>query len=165
MLYALAIAAMVILDQVVKFLVRSNIALGEDVTFIPHVLGLTYVQNTGAAFSSFENSTLLLALFSVVIAVVLAAALIKNYVVHPFGRWPVALILGGAIGNMIDRFALGFVTDMFETKFMSFPVFNVADIFVVVGVFALCAYVLLGWDKYEPKKEKKPAEPKEEEQP
>ena len=75
MLYAVLVAALVALDQLVKYLVVQNIPLGEHVPFLPYLLDLTYVQNTGAAFSLFSEHTWLLAVISLVMSVLLAAAL------------------------------------------------------------------------------------------
>ena len=129
MLYAVLVVALVVLDQVVKFLVRANIPLGGDVPFLPHILHLTYVQNTGAAFSLLEEHTWILTIVSLVVSVL--------------------LVLAGAVGNLIDRALLGYVTDMFETLFMRFAVFNVADICVVVGGIAFCVYYLFFHGKEE----------------
>ena len=161
MIYYIVAGLLVAVDQVVKYLVRTGIELGGSVPLIPHVMELTYIQNTGAAFSSFSNSTFLLGVVSAVVSLGLIVVLAKKLVRHPFGRWPVTLILAGAVGNMIDRFVMGYVTDMFRTLFIEFAVFNVADICVVVGVIAMVLYVLLGWDKYEGKGTKKEDEPKE----
>jgi signal peptidase II len=143
MLYFLAAALLVVLDQVVKFLVRAYIPLHESIPFLPHLMNLTYVQNTGAAFSSFSEHTWMLAVVSAVASLVLAAVLAqKKYPIHPFGRWALAAVLAGAVGNLIDRVAFGFVTDMFQTTFIHFAVFNVADICVVLGGIALVIYYL-----------------------
>ncbi len=163
MIYFLAAALLVALDQAVKYLVRTGIPLGGSVPLIPHVIELTYIKNTGAAFSSFSDSTFLLGLLSAAVSVALIYVLAKKLVRHPFGRWPVTLILAGALGNMIDRFLMGYVTDMFRTLFIDFAVFNVADICVVVGVFAMVLYVLFGWDKYEGRRGEPKDEPKERE--
>ena len=149
MLYAVLVAALVGLDQLVKFLVRAYIPLGGDVPFLPHVLQLTYVQNTGAAFSILSRHTWVLALVSLAASVFLAVLLIKKVFPHPFAMFCLSLVLAGAIGNLIDRVLLGFVTDMFETLFMDFAVFNVADICVVCGGIAFCAYYLLCHGKEE----------------
>ena len=149
MLYAVLVAALVGLDQLVKFLVRAFIPLGGDVPFLPHVLQLTYVQNTGAAFSILSRHTWVLALVSLAASVFLAVLLIKKVFPHPFAMFCLSLVLAGAIGNLIDRVLLGFVTDMFETLFMDFAVFNVADICVVCGGIAFCAYYLLCHGKEE----------------
>ena len=133
MLYALLVAALVALDQLVKYLVVQNIPLGHHVPFLPYILDLTYVQNTGAAFSLFNEHTWILTLISLVMSVVLAVALVKKFFRHPLGRVCLALLLAGAVGNLIDRALQGYVVDMFNVLFMNFAVFNVADICVVVG--------------------------------
>lgn len=143
MLYFLLAAALVVVDQLVKFLVRANIPLGEGVPFIPHILQLTYYQNTGAAFSIFEQHTWVLTLISAVASVLLIVLLAKRTFNHPFAMVSLALVLAGAVGNLIDRLFLGYVTDMFQTLFMNFPIFNVADICIVCGGIAFCVYFLL----------------------
>ena len=148
LLAALIVAA----DQGVKYLVRANIALGQHVSFLPGVMYLTFVKNTGAAFSMLEEHTWLLTLLSGVVAVILAVLLARRILPHWFGQLALGLLLGGAVGNFIDRLLLGYVTDMFATAFVNFPVFNVADIAVVVGGVLLCVHVIL-FMKDEDKKE------------
>lgn len=143
MLYAILIVALVALDQLVKFLVRTNIGPGEAVPFLPHILQLTYVKNTGAAFSIFEEHTWILALVSLVVSILLAVLLVKKVFPHPFAMFCLSVVLAGAVGNLIDRAFMGYVTDMFQTIFMNFAVFNVADICVVCGGIAFCVYYLL----------------------
>ena len=147
-----------ILDQVVKYLVLTYIPLGGHVPFLPYVVELTYVQNTGAAFSLFEEHTWLLALVSLVMSVVLAVALWKNFFHHPLGKVTLTLLLAGAVGNLIDRVVRGFVVDMFKVLFMHFAVFNVADICVVVGGIAAAIYYLFLYEKLEGKGEKSSGE-------
>lgn len=147
MLYFLLSIALVGVDQLVKWWIRGNIPLGESVPFLPYLLDLTYTQNTGAAFSSFSGMTGLLTLVSLGASVVVAVLLAKSYFPGFWGKLSLSLILAGAVGNLIDRAFLGFVTDMFETTFMNFAVFNVADICVVVGGFLMVFYVLFLWDK------------------
>ena len=152
MLYTVLIVAMVAIDQIVKYWVRANIELYQVLPFIPKVLGLSYIQNTGAAWSILSEHTWLLTLISAVVSVALAVMLYKNYLTrHPIGKTCLALVLAGAIGNLIDRALMGYVTDMFRTLFMDFPVFNVADICVVCGAFGLCFYVGFFYDKLEGK--------------
>ena len=143
MLYALLAAALVALDQLVKFLVRANIPLGESIPFIPYVLQFTYVQNTGAAFSLLEEHTWVLTLISLGASILLAVLLFKKVFPHPFAMTCLSVVLAGAVGNLIDRAFLGYVTDMFQTLFINFAVFNVADICVVCGGIAFCVYYLL----------------------
>ena len=137
-LYILFTVAVVAADQFTKYLTLANIPLHADVPFIPGFLGFTYVQNTGAAFSSFEGQQWLFA----AIFVVLTVAIVWEYFKSPmpftkFERWCIASIYAGGLGNMIDRLRLGYVVDMIETQFMRFPVFNVADCFITCGCFAM----------------------------
>lgn len=161
MLYALLAAALVALDQLVKFLVRSNIGLGESVPFLPHVLQFTYVQNTGAAFSLLEEHTWVLTLISLGASILLAVLLLKKVFPHPFAMTCLSVVLAGAVGNLIDRALQGYVVDMFHVLFMEFAVFNVADICVVVGGFAAVVYYLFFYEKLEGKS-KDTGAPKEE---
>ena len=148
--YALLAVALVAVDQLVKYLVLQNIPLGGHVPFIPHLVELTYVQNTGAAFALFEEHTWLLALVSLAMSVVLVVALWKGFFRHPLGRLTLTLLLAGAVGNLIDRAFRGFGVDMFNLLFMNFAVFNVADICVVVGGISAGLYYLFLADKLEP---------------
>lgn len=161
MLYAILAAVLVALDQLVKYLVVQNIPLGEHVPFLPYLLDLTYVENTGAAFSLFSDHTWILALISLVMSVLLAIAVWKPLFRHPFGRTALALLLAGAVGNLIDRALQGYVVDMFHVLFMEFAVFNVADICVVVGGFTAVVYYLFFYEKLEGKS-KDTGTPKEE---
>lgn len=149
--YLILTVALVALDQLVKYLVLHQIPLGAHVPFLPNVLELTYAQNTGAAFSMFHQHTWILALVSLVISLLLAVALWKNYFHHPIGKTALTLLLAGAAGNLIDRVFRGFVVDMFNVLFMDFAVFNVADICVVVGGIAAAVYYLCLMEKLEPK--------------
>ena len=148
-LWTLAVLVLVGVDQLTKYLVRVHIPLDGSVEFLPGVMDFTYVQNTGMAFSMLSEHTWLLAAASVLIIAFLVFLLVKKEVTHPVGVTCLLLIIGGAIGNLIDRVVLGYVTDMFRTLFMNFAVFNVADICVVVGAILLCVYYLFLYDKYE----------------
>lgn len=147
----LTAAALAAVDQITKLLTRAFIPLGEKLTLIPHVVGLTYVQNTGAAFSSFSGGTKLLAVLSLVVTVLISLAIAKDWLHHPFAQWTLAVIMAGAFGNFIDRAFLGYVTDMIDTLFIRFAVYNFADICVVLGVIALAVYIVFFYDKYEGK--------------
>ena len=142
MLYAILVVLLVAADQLVKILVRANIPLGASMPFLPGLVELTYVQNTGAAFSLLEEHTWILTIVSLVVSVLLVVLLVKKVFPRPFAMAALSMVLAGAVGNLIDRALLGYVTDMFETLFMRFAVFNVADICVVVGGIAFCVYYL-----------------------
>ena len=140
LLYSLPVLICVVLDQIVKLLVVNRIPLGMQEDAIPGLFHLTYVQNTGAAFSSFQGMRWVF----VGIFVLLTAALLFEYFKKPmpftnFERFCLAVIYGGALGNVIDRVRLGYVIDMISVDFMDFPVFNVADCFICVG----CALLLI----------------------
>ena len=139
-LFSLGIAAA---DQLTKYLTVTNIPLYGEVPFIPGVLGLTYVQNTGAAFSAFEGMQWLFAL----VFALFTAAIIYQFFKKPLPftkaeYWFIAAIYGGGLGNMIDRLRLGYVVDMIETKFITFPVFNVADCFITCGCILMVAHLV-----------------------
>ena len=142
--YAVFIAAVVAADQFAKYLTVVNIPLFSDVPFIPGLLQLTYVQNTGAAFSSFQGQQWLFAVMFVIFTGVILWEFFKEPM--PFQkleRWCIAAVYAGGLGNMIDRVRLGYVVDMIETTFMEFPVFNVADCFITCGCILLMAHLFL----------------------
>lgn len=134
-LFALGIVGV---DQWTKYLVLENIPFHGNVEAIPGLFHLTYVRNTGAAFSAFEGAQWLFA----IIFLVLTVAIFYEYFKKPlpftrFERWMIAAIYGGGIGNMIDRVRFGYVVDMIEVDFMNFAVFNVADCFITCGCIAM----------------------------
>lgn len=145
------IAALVVVDQLVKHLIRTGIPLGGSVDFIPHVMDLTYVRNTGAAFSIFASHTWALALLSAVVSAGLVVLLVRTAAGPFLWKFSLSLVIAGAIGNLIDRALLGFVTDMFRTLFMDFAVFNVADICITVGGVLCAVYVVFFAEKAEEK--------------
>jgi len=142
--FSLFAAAIVAADQITKYLTVAGIALYEDVPFIPGLLQLTYVQNTGAAFSSFQGQQWLFALiFAIFTVLVVWEFWKKSMGFTTFEHWCIAAIYGGGLGNMIDRVRLGYVVDMIETTFIEFPVFNVADCFITCGCILLMIHLVL----------------------
>ena len=139
-LFALGIAGA---DQLTKYLTVANIPLYGEVPFLPGVLKFTYVQNTGAAFSSFQGMQWLFALIFLALTVLIFLEYFKKPLpFSKFDRWCIAAIYGGGLGNMIDRLRLGYVVDMIETEFITFPVFNVADCFITCGCIALMIHLV-----------------------
>ena len=139
---ALFAAGIVAAAQFTKYLTVANIPLHGHVDFLPGVLGLTYVRNTGAAWSSFEGMIWLFTLIFIALTVVIIWEFSKKRL--PFTtleRWCIAAVYGGGLGNMIDRVRMGYVVDMIETTFMDFPVFNVADCFITCGCVLLIAHL------------------------
>ena len=144
LIFMLFSGAIVAADQITKYLTVANIPLYADVPFIPGLLQLTYVQNTGAAFSYFEGQQWLFAIvFVVFTAMVFYEYSKKSMPFTTLERWCIFAIYGGGLGNMIDRVRLGYVVDMIETTFMEFPVFNVADCFITCGCILLIAHLIL----------------------
>ena len=140
---ALFAAGIVAVDQITKFLTVAHIGLYQHVEMLPGVLGLTYVQNTGAAFSSFEGMQWLFA----VIFLIFTGLILWEYFKKPqpftrLERWCIAAIYGGGLSNMIDRLRYGYVVDMIKTEFMEFPVFNVADCFITCGCIMLLVHLV-----------------------
>ena len=147
MLYAVLAAVLILVDQLSKYLVRAHIPLGESVPFIPHILDLTYVRNTGAAFSILQEHTWILTLASAVIVVIVGLMVTRKVLTGRLGLLSAVLVMAGGVGNLIDRLIFKYVTDMFQTVFMDFAVFNVADCCITVGVVLLCVYLLFFYDK------------------
>jgi len=140
----LAVSGIVALDQWTKWMVVAQIPLHGRVDAIPGLFHLTYVQNTGAAFSMFEGMQWLFALvFAVFTVLILWDYFKKKMPFSQFERWMIVAVYGGGLGNMIDRLRLGYVVDMIRVDFMEFPVFNVADCFITCGCIALIASLVL----------------------
>ena len=133
---------LVVSDRVTKFLTVNNLDLGDSITVIPKVLDFTYVKNTGAAFSILENATWVLSIVSVIFCVLIPIYCFVKKPQSKLLKTALVLIFSGALGNAIDRIFLGYVIDFIETTFISFPVFNVADILITVGAGLLICYEL-----------------------
>ena len=149
-------AVLLVLDQWLKFWITANLPLGESMPFLPGFVELLTVHNYGAAWSSFSGQRfLLLGVTAVIIGAVLFV-LARRIVRHPLGVAACCLVVSGGIGNLIDRFRVGYVVDMFHFEFWpSYPVFNVADICVVCGAILGAIYYMWIYEKYDakPKKE------------
>lgn len=140
--FCLFAAGIVAADQITKLLVLQQIPLYAHVDAIPGLFHLTYVQNTGAAFSTFEGMRwMFVALFALMTVVLIVEYFKKRMPFSTFERWCIAAIYGGGLGNVIDRIRLGYVVDMIEVDFMNFPVFNVADCFITCGCIALIVHL------------------------
>lgn len=149
MWYLLIVAALIGADQALKYWTVRHLALGESAAFVPGVMQLTRLHNTGAAWSSFSGRTVLLIGVTAVLLVLVALLLWRRVVRHGLGVAACLLILGGGLGNIIDRIARGYVVDMFEVLLFRYPVFNLADCFVVVGAILGGIYYLWFYEKYD----------------
>ncbi len=131
------------LDQFTKLLVVQNIPLHTQVPVWDGIFHFTYIQNTGAAFSSFEGQHWLFVLVLLVFAGFIIWEFPKKRMdFKSFERWMIVAIFAGGVGNMIDRLRLGYVVDMIEVEFMRFAVFNVADIFITCGCVLLMLHLI-----------------------
>lgn len=141
MIYILIILGLIALDQVSKYIAINYLANVGSIPIINDVFHLTYVENRGAAFGMFQNNQI------VFIIVALAATIFGLYYLYKkevnlLGKTAIILIISGAIGNLIDRIRLGFVVDYFDFRIIWDYVFNIADVFVVVGTILLCIYII-----------------------
>ena len=144
LLMVLAVAGITVLDQWTKALTLANIPLYSEVPVIDGLFHLTYVQNTGAAFSSFQGMRwLFVVIFAVFTVYLIWEFSGKRMPFTDFERWLMVLIYAGGLGNMIDRLRLGFVVDMIEVEFIRFPVFNAADCFITCSCILLLAHLIL----------------------
>lgn len=128
-------AAIIVVDQITKALVRQNLALGESWAPIPAIgdfFRFLYWQNRGAAFGTFQNAGPILTIVRIAIAIFIIVFYQKAEIKDTLMKVALSLMLGGAIGNLIDQFSLGFVTDFIAAG--KFPIFNIADSVVTIGV-------------------------------
>ena len=124
-----------LLDRASKIFVLRNLKFNEPVEVIKNIFYLTFVHNTGAAFGIFKNQTLFFIVVSI-LAVITIVIYIKKFLNIPFMiKIGLALILGGALGNLVDRLCFGYVVDFLDFKI--WPVFNIADSAITVGTFLL----------------------------
>jgi len=129
--------AIVILDQITKYLVISSMKLGQSIPLIKNFLYFTYIQNTGAGFGILKGWNVVLIFISLIIIGIILFyfdRIVKEKNIHI----PVALVLGGAVGNLIDRVFLGYVIDFID--FRIWPAFNVADSCITIGAVWLIVY-------------------------
>ncbi|MFT8669193.1 MAG: signal peptidase II [Liquorilactobacillus hordei] len=140
-LYIFLIFAVILLDQIVKLLVVNSIPLDSSVQLIPSVLSVAHIRNYGAAWNIFTGQKWFLFLITVValsVLVYLFLKLWKNWI-YALG---ISLMIGGTLGNFIDRIRVGYVVDMLQLDFINFPIFNVADSALSVGVLIIIIAML-----------------------
>ena len=149
-LLVLIVGVITALDQITKALVVANIPIGGYVEAIPGLFHLTHIHNTGAAFSILTGQRTFFLIITALFLLIVVFCAVKQILSKPY-LLILAVITGGAIGNLIDRLFYGYVVDMIAVDFMNFAIFNVADIFVTCGAIVLVIYTLF-FDR-EPKKE------------
>ena len=124
----------ILIDQVSKYLILNLIGFERSKNIIPNILNFTLVKNKGAAFSLFSNSTNILTLISILTSIIIIIIII---LFPPSSFWNVTgltFLLGGTVGNAIDRFSKGYVLDFFQLIPINFPIFNIADISINIAM-------------------------------
>ena len=139
-LYLLLAAAIVLVDQLVKWWAVQALGPGGSIPVIPGVFHLTYAENRGAAFSILEGRRLFFVAATVVMVVLLAILVKQGLIRGRFGRLAALFIVAGALGNLIDRIFRGYVVDLFDLRIIHFAIFNVADVFITLGGLMLVIY-------------------------
>ena len=148
MIYAIVAVLALIVDQAVKYWTTVNIVVDTgEAKLIPGLVHLANIHNTGAAFSFLEGARWFFVILCILFCLLVIYVLVKNIVSHRLARWMAVVVMAGAIGNCIDRIVCGYVVDMFEFDFLifkkPFPVFNIADIYITVGVIVFCVCLFL----------------------
>lgn len=127
------------IDQISKLLVVNLLTKTDSITIIKKFFYLTYINNDGAAFSILVGKRIFLILIAVLVIVMLIRYIKKNNIENKLELVSISLIIGGSLGNLMDRVIRGYVIDFLDFKIFNynFPIFNLADTFIVIGVFLL----------------------------
>lgn len=141
MIVLIPIVVIIVLDQISKYAVRSSMSPGDSISVIGNFFRITYFRNEGAAFSSFLGQRGFLIAFSSIMTVAAFVFLMMYKGKSRLLDWSLVLIIAGGIGNLIDRIAFGYVTDMISFSIFP-PIFNVADIAITVGCGLMIIFVL-----------------------
>lgn len=149
----LTVILLTALDQATKLWAVNSLQPISKVSIIDGVFNLRYVENTGAAFSMLQGKTAILIIIPIVACAAMVYILVSKKIKSKLGTWGIALILSGALGNLIDRVFRGAVVDMFDFELINFPVFNVADICVTVGAVFFFIYAIFFYDDKAEKKD------------
>ena len=139
---AVLAVAILLLDQISKTYVLNNFTVGQVFGEIPFICDLIFVKNTGAAFSILSENTWILSIISVAFVVAVLIYRFSKKPKSPLLNLALVLFFAGALGNAIDRIAYGYVVDFISVKWFEFPVFNIADMAIVLGAVAAVIYVM-----------------------
>jgi len=129
------------LDQFFKKLAVENLSNIETMPLIDGFFHLSYVENRGAAFGILDEKAMLLSVFTIVILLAVIGFIVTGKMKNKFLLWAMALVLGGGIGNLIDRLSKGYVVDYLDLRVINFAVFNFADCCVVIGAILIILYM------------------------
>lgn len=132
----------IMIDLLVKIIVINFMKLYDTIKIIPNFFNIMYVRNTGAAFSILEDSRIFFIVITFVALIVIYLFLLKDKVLSKYQTFLYSMLIGGIIGNLIDRIIYGYVIDYLSFNIFgySFPVFNLADSFIVISVILLIFY-------------------------
>ncbi len=133
-------------DRLSKYLVAANMRLGQSIPVIENIFHITFKTNDGAAFSILSGKIPFLIFATLLIIGALVAFIIVKKPKSKIFGIAVSLIISGAMGNLVDRIALGYVIDFLDARFIDFPIFNFADICVVFGAALFCIYIFRSTD-------------------
>lgn len=150
-LYSLICLVLIAIDYVVKMQVFEGLRGFGSVPVIDGILHFTYCENTGAAFSLFSGKADILGIVCAVVILLFIVGLIIEKPTSNLFLCAMTLLIAGGTGNVIDRFMRGFVVDFIELPFITFPIFNVADIYVCTGAGLLILYIITKFGKVENK--------------
>jgi len=140
----------VVFDQLSKYWATEVLKNGESIKIIGNFLRFTYAENRGAAFSILQNQRVFFLIITIIMLIILGIVYFTNRNLSNLSRLSMAMIAGGAIGNFIDRYRMGYVIDFIDVRFgtfYNFPVFNIADSFVVCGTILMVILIL--FNKFE----------------
>ena len=140
----LVISLLVSIDQLTKHIVDSTMKLGDSKTVIKNIFEISYIRNEGVAWGLFAGKRIIFLIMTCIIIAGCFYVYVNTYKIKKFLllRMSLVVLVSGAIGNMIDRIKLGYVIDFFYFKPIDFPVFNVADIYVVVSMISIFLLIL-----------------------
>ncbi len=147
---AIIIIISVVSDQITKFWAADVLKNGDSIKIIGNFLRFTYAENKGAAFSILQNQRTFFLIITIVMLIFLGYIYFKTKNITKLSKVSIAMITGGAIGNFIDRYRFGYVIDFIDVRFgdfYNFPVFNIADSFVVCGTILMIILIL--FNKFE----------------
>lgn len=147
---AIVIIFSVVFDQATKYWAAGVLKNGESIKVLGNFLRFTYAENKGAAFSILQDQRMFFLTITLVMLIVLGYIYFKTKNITKVSKLSIAMIVGGAIGNFIDRLLLGYVIDFIDVRFgnfYNFPIFNIADSFVVCGTILMVILIL--FNKFE----------------
>lgn len=137
---------LLIVDQLVKLFIRSKMSLMDEIIIIPHFFSLYYIENTGAAFSLFSGATIVLVVLGICVLAFLHLYVLSDEVMNKWKKTGLGIVIGGIIGNLVDRILYGAVIDYLSFNFFGydFPIFNIADIGITIGFLILVIDIFRG---------------------